>query len=64
MRDLLEFGCLAAHVLEEAGATIDLVAREERLAQEAAAARIQEYNALAERLNGASDVKVPIVRVP
>ena len=62
-RNLIEFGYLAAHIVESEGATAADIARAARLATDETVARVAKYNDLARQLNGASEFQVPLVNL-
>ena len=60
-RKLVEFGYLAAQIVESDAASTTEVARAARLSVEQVEARVAQYNALARRLNESSQFKIPLV---
>ena len=60
-KDLVEFGYLAAHVVESETTATAVLARARRLAPDQVVARIAKYNELAKRLNESSEFKSPLV---
>jgi len=59
--DLVEFGYLAAHIVEAEGASGEILARAASLSIDQADARVARYNALVKQLNASSEFKSPLI---
>jgi hypothetical protein len=62
-RDLIEFGHLAAFVIEEKGPYLDRIATAAALSPEETAAKLARYNRVAERLNAATRHPMAVIRL-
>ena len=62
-RDLIEFGYLAAFVIEEKGPYLDRIATAAALSPEETAAKIARYNRVAERLNAGTRHPMVVIRL-
>ncbi|HEV8699808.1 MAG TPA: hypothetical protein VGV60_00890 [Candidatus Polarisedimenticolia bacterium] len=62
-RELFEFGYLAAQIVKSEAAPTSVLARSGRVAEHEVAARVAEYNRLANRLNQSSEFTVPVVEL-
>lgn len=62
-RDLIEFGHLAAFVIEEKGPYLDRIATAAALSPEATAAKLARYNRVAERLNAGTRHPMAVIRL-
>jgi len=62
-RELIEFGHLAAFVIEEKGPYLDRIATAAALSPEETEAKIARYNGIAERLNAGTRHPMPVIRL-